>query len=136
VKLNQEELIIGFTVGICSCLVIGFWAIPVSLVTSFSWSYTAAAASKLYRRLGVPLVISSACAVVAHSWLPLISVPLAFGVLSIGYGIPSTQPPDAGSWLGALCLVYMGGDEKKANVLCRVIIYTLLALAFTPCLLT
>lgn len=132
-KLNHEELLIGFIVGICSWLVIGFWAIPVALVTSFFWAYTGAGASKLYRRLGVPVVISSVCAYFAHTWIPLISVPLAFGVLSIGYGIPTTQPVDEGSWLGRICFGWANGSEKLADLYCRGIIYILLALAFIPC---
>lgn len=135
-NLNKEELIIGFIVGISSWLVIGFWAIPVSLVTSFFWAYTGAGASKLYRRLGVPALISGVCSVVTHSWIPLISILPAFGVLSIGYGIPSTQPPDGGSWLGRLCWTYAGFDEKRAELYCRTIIYVLLALTFIPCLMS
>lgn len=132
-KLNKEELLIGFIVGICSWVVISFWAIPVALVTSFFWAYTGAGASKLYRRLGVPALISTACAITTHSWIPLISILPAFGVLSIGYGIPTTQPFDEGSWLGRICFGWAKGSEKLADIYCRGIIYILLALAFIHC---
>ena len=133
-KLNKEELLIGAIVGGLSALKVGWIALAIAPVTSFFWAYTGAGASKLYRRLGVPLVIASACAVVTHSWVPFISVPLAFAVLSIGYGIPSTQPPDAGSWLGRIAFKLAKSNEKKADLYCRGLIYALLTLAFLPCL--
>lgn len=130
-KLNKEELLIGFILGITFWFKIGWLAVPLACLTSFLWAYSGAGANKLFRRLGVPLACAGSVAVVHHALLPLISIPLAFGVLSLGYGIPDST--DKGSWLGQLCLVYAGGDEKKANLYCRGVLYTLLALAFLPC---
>jgi hypothetical protein len=137
VKLNAEELVIGAIVGLTFAIKVGWLAIPLACLTSFLWALTGSESkwnSKLWRRLVVPVVCAGLVALVYKSWVPMISVPLASAVLHLGYGIPDKT--DEGSWLGRLCLVYMGGDEKKANLLCRAIIYTLLALAFIPCLLT
>lgn len=135
-KLNKEELLIGFLVGIIFWFKVSWWALPLALLTSFLWAYTGWGASKLYRRLGVPLLCGGIVALVYHSLIPLISVPLAFGVLSIGYGIPTTQPPDEGSLLGQVCFELSNKNERLAEIYCRTTIYTLLAIAFIPCWIT
>ena len=48
----------------------------------------------------------------------------------MGYGIPSTQPYDEGSFLGKLGYGIAGGNEKVANVITRLIYESLLALCF------
>lgn len=135
-KLIKAELIVGAIVGASSAIKIGLWAIPTSVVTSLLWAMGGATGgNKLYRRLGVPTIIGVVVGIVCHSWTPLLSIPPAFGVLSIGYGIPTTQPVDEGSWLGRLCFKWSKQNEKLAEIYCRTIIYTLLALAFLPCFL-
>lgn len=124
---------IGAIVGGLSAIKVGWLALAIAPITSFLWAYTGAGASKLYRRLGVPVLISVACTISVHNLVPLLSIPLAFGVLSIGYGIPSTQPPDEGSWLGRIAFKIANGNEKKADLYCRGLIYILLVLAFIPC---
>lgn len=115
---------------------VGLWALPMAVVTSLLWAVGGAeGGKKVVRRLGVPLTITSVCALFAHSWVPFISVPLAFGVLSIGYGIPSTQPPDEGSWLGQYCFELANKNECLAEIYCRTIIYAFLIIAFLPCFL-
>lgn len=133
-KLNQEELIIGAIVGLSFAVKVGWWAILLAVLTSPLWAMGGAEkSSKLFRRLGVPLACSGLVAIIYHNWVPLISLPLASLVLHMGYGIPSTQPVDEGSWLGRLCFKWANKNEKLAELYCRTIIYTLLTLAFIPC---
>lgn len=133
--INKEELLIGAIVGLCFIPIIGLVALPMALATAILWNLGGADGfSKAYRRMGVPLVTCITVAVVKQSLTPLISLLPVWGVLSIGYGIPSTQPPDAGSWLGREALMLAKGHEKRADLYCRGVIYALLALAFLPCL--
>jgi hypothetical protein len=129
-KLNTEEIIIGFIFGLTFVGVIGWWAVLMAFVTSLFWALTGAGYSKLFRRVGVPLVACLAVALVKQYYLVFISLPLAFAVLSIGYGIPS--PNDAGSPLGQF---FYALNPDNANILTRGTIYLLLALAFFPLLL-
>lgn len=132
-KLIKAELTVGAIVGLVFAVKVGWWALPLAVVTSLLWAVGGAeGGKKIVRRLGVPLAITSACALFAHSWWPFVSVPLAFGVLSIGYGIV-TPGVDEGSWLGRLCWKWANKNEKLAELYCRTILYTLLALAFMPC---
>ena len=52
-----------------------------------------------------------------------------FGILTIGPGLPSTQPPDAGSPLGRICWALAKGKEWLANIYTHAFIY--LAIWFT-----
>ncbi len=131
---NREELLIGFIVGICFMPIIGLVAMPMALATAVLWNLGGADGfSKAYRRIGVPVVCCVVVAIVKQSYIPLLSIVPAWGVLSIGYGIPSTQPKDEGSWLGRLAYKLSEGNESLADLYCRGLIYILLALSFTPC---
>jgi hypothetical protein len=102
--LNEEEMKIGFVVGALSAFRIGWLAIVPAVASAYLWAAGGAkgedGGNKAYRRIGVPLVWVGVVAAITHdqwtlpAWLP------AFGVLSMGYGIPTTQPYDAGSYLG------------------------------------
>ena len=97
--LNLNELLIGSIVGGLSAILVGWWALLVSPITAFLWALSGMnGKDKIWRRLGVPLVVSLSVSIVRHSLIPIVSIPLAFGVLSIGYGIPDET--DSGSFLG------------------------------------
>lgn len=99
--LNRNEVLVGAVFGWAMIFFIGFWALPLGLVTGLLWAIGGAGYGKGWRRFGVP-------AVAALFWmlsgLPILhsaaTIPGAIAILSIGYGIPSTQPPDEGSALG------------------------------------
>jgi len=100
--LNNEELLIGFIYGILFMPVVGLWAVPTALATSFLWAYGGAEkTSKAWRRYGVPLVVSFILTLVTHKIAWLLSAPGAIAILSIGYGIPDVNDPK-GSTLGGL----------------------------------
>lgn len=151
--LNPEETRIGAFLGLLFVFKVGWWAILLSLACAYLWSAGGAkkedGGNKAYRRIGCSLLptitVFTICQQgfvdgtgVLHLW-PLISFPLAWAVLSIGYGIKSTQPPDPGSWLGNFWLRKMESTgaspsdcEKFANVYTRSLIYSLLFASFLP----
>ena len=143
-KLNPEEILTGCLYGFVWVIFLGWWVIPVLAGTSFLWAFGGAAGtSKSWRRWGVPLVTCSALALVTWSWLPLLSIIPFYGVLTLGYGIPSVNPypkGDKGSWLGRLCTWLMTGSvapppvesEMIITMLCRCIIAVLAALTMLP----
>ena len=111
--LNKEELL---TASILTALISPFpyaWAaIPIC---AFLWAWTGAGASKLWRRLVVPL-IWAACLMDLRAFL---IVPVAFGFLSLGYGIPDDT--DEGSFLGRF--FYGLFPIRLANILTRGVVY-------------
>lgn len=145
-KLNLEELLIGGLFGLLMVVFIGLWALVLSPICALFWALSGAGYSKLFRRLGCPLLACLAIYLVHHQLLIWISLPLSFGVLSIGYGIPSTQPPDTGSSLGRFwvdCFTPKGNKipndpPTQAEILAsaafftRATIYVLLIFCFIP----
>lgn len=99
---TPSELLEGFLFGLVSCLSIGFYGVLIGILCSILWRFGGIGwfGTNLWRRIGIPLVLCTAFALSKHSWIPIISFPLMWASLSIGYGTPSTQPPDEGSWLG------------------------------------
>lgn len=125
--MNKEEAVIGGVFGLAFIPVIGLWAIPLALGTSFLWAYGGAdKTSKGFRRFGVPLITAFALLLSLNSWTTLLTVPGAIAILSIGYGIPSKQPIDEGSVLGRFWFKIVGGNEYLASILTRATIYSAL----------
>ena len=123
-KLNKEELIIA---SILTAIVVPFpIAIGAIPLCAFLWALTGASASKLFRRLGVPLV----WALCLWNLYALIAVPIGFGMLCIGYGIPTTQPYDKGSWLGIVFFKLTSGNMLMSNILTKGTIYLGLLIPF------
>ena len=99
-----EDFIAGFAVGQVTMFVIGAWSLLLGAITGLLWVAGGRGwlGTNLWRRVGISFIISTTFAVAKHSFLPLIAFPLMWGSMAIGYGTPSTQPPDAGSWLGRI----------------------------------
>lgn len=87
-KLNKEELLVGFIYGSCSWSVISWWAVIPGIICAFLWAI-GGSGPKLVRRIGVPLVVAGSMAFTSL-WLLLLTLPL-WGVVSIGYGMPSEE---------------------------------------------
>lgn len=119
-KLNKEELITAsILTAIVSPLPNAIAAVPIC---AFLWALTGSESKynwKLWRRLGVPLI----WAICIWKWQALVAVPAAFGFMSLGYGLPSTQPPDEGSALGRFFWKLTGGNELVSNICTRGTIY-------------
>ena len=91
---------------------------------------------KFWRRLGVPIVTSLVSAICLHSYVPLLSILPVYACFTIGYGLPSTQPPDEGSALGRFWYKFFKQDYHKADVATRATIYLLMLMGNLPTILT
>lgn len=127
--LNMEELILGAAFALMWASQMGLGqTIFFGTVASIFWAKSGRGDSKLWRRLGVPVVIVSGILMSSQhtlqSALPLLAwIPICFGILSLGYGIPSTQPPDSGSWLGRITFRIARGNETLATILAHGVIF-------------
>jgi hypothetical protein len=126
--LNKEELTIGAVFGLTFVFNFGWLVIPVLVATSLLWALGGRYGGSI-RRYGCSGVVVAVAFLLSHSWWVFLSLPLGVAVLSIGYGIPSTQPPDEGSALGKF---WFKINPEVANVMTRLTIYVLLALVFIP----
>ncbi len=102
------------------------------LICGILWALSGAGYSKLFRRLGCPFVLLLGHVLFYKSFIPFVSLLPIFGVLSLGYGIPSTQPPDEGSTLGRFFYKLTKKDEFLANILTRLTIFLLVVFSLVP----
>ena len=117
-KLNKEEMIVGFIYGACCWPILSHWAVIPGVVCSFLWAI-GGAGPKMVRRLGVPLVMAVSLSF-TNLWLLLTMLPL-WGIISIGYGMPGEG--DKGSALGRFWLKLL--PYKAANWATRFSIFAL-----------
>lgn len=132
VEILEQDVVEGFVYGIFSVFAIGPFAIPAAAVTALLWALGGAGFLGLnsWRRIGCPAVMASIFYFTGHP-LALGSGILQWGALSIGYGIPSVQPPDEGSELGRFWFERFGHD-KKTDVATQISWFAILALAMAP----
>lgn len=119
-----EDLISGFVVGLVTFFVIGWWSLLIGVLCGVLWVLGGVGwlQTKLWRRLGVPIVVCLSSALKGHLIGALITLPLMFGALCIGYGEESVGPPyDAGSWLG-----------REFRRYTRLVWYIILAISMLP----
>ena len=124
-KLNKEELIIGSIFGAVPIFWIHWYALATIPICAFLWALSGAGQSKLYRRLGCPMVVSLVMFLNTNHWRIFWFILAGFGILCTGYGIPDGG--DKGSWLGRF---WFKTFPKYANFLTRVTIYMALAISF------
>ena len=130
-KLNREEFILGAMFMLAFSPVTQLWAIILSPVTAILWALSGAGYPKLLRRFVVPFIACMMVYIYQHSWHIWIALPIAFGILSLGYGTPSTQPYDPGSKLGQWVYWKLSGQrEGLASLITRTIIFSSLAITF------
>jgi hypothetical protein len=123
-NLNKEELVIGYVYGLISCFAIGALGILVACLTTFLWALTGSESKynwKIWRRLVNPWILAMCFVIAHHSWIPLLSIPLSWGTMSLGYGISDSYSDDEGSWLG-----------RKFGSWTRAVWFGLLALTMIP----
>lgn len=94
-KLNKEELLVGFIYGSCVWPLISWIAVVPGIVCAFLWAI-GGEGPKAVRRIGVPIVMGISLAFTSL-WLLFVMVPL-WGIVSIGYGMPDNN--DEGAALG------------------------------------
>jgi hypothetical protein len=117
-KLNKEEILCGFLYGSSTWPLISWLAVIPGVVCAFLWAI-GGASRKMFRRIGVPVVMAISLAFTSL-WLLIIILPL-WGIVSIGYGMPDLT--DKGSALGRFYLKFL--SEKAANWATRFTIYVL-----------
>jgi len=118
----RSELITGAMLGGCWIMFGGLWTIGIAVGTAVLWR---AGGSddypKIVRRLGVPALIGISLYLITGQSLILWSILPAFGIASIGYGIPTWHTngalEDEGSTIGAF--IYhkiVRGKQAHASV--------------------
>jgi hypothetical protein len=117
-KLNKEELLVGFVYGSCSWPVLGWLAVIPGLVCSPLWAI-GGSGPKMVRRIGVPVVVGISLAFISI-WLAFVILPL-WGIVSIGYGIPDSS--DKGSALGRFYTKLFPKAKKAANWATRLTVF-------------
>lgn len=118
VKLNKEEMLVGFIYGSCCWSLLSWWAVIPGVVCAFLWAI-GGVGPKMIRRLGVPAVMAVSLSF-TNLWLLLTTFPL-WGIVSIGYGMPDAT--DKGSFLGRFYLKFL--PYKAANWATRLTVFVL-----------
>jgi len=117
-KLNKEELLVGFIYGSSVWTLISWLAVIPGIVCAFLWAI-GGAGPKMFRRIGVPIVMGISLSPTSL-WLLFTILPL-WGVVSIGYGMPDVT--DKGSFLGRFYSKLL--PPKAANWATRFTVFTL-----------
>lgn len=118
---NKEELFTGFCLQLPLWQITKLWTVPIMLVCAVLWRLGGwSKGNKLYRRLGVPLVVCGASMLFGVSWTILLAVPFMVW-LAPSYG--------EGSQLFKVMLQWFG-DSKRADFFTRIITYLWYWLAF------
>ena len=134
--LNVEEMFYGFGFGLMGAQFIGWWAVPVAVLCAFSWALGGAPnQSAAWRRVGCPLILVGVTALITQvsPWFLLTVLPL-FGILSMGYGIPTEAPGrpdnDEGSALGRFFWRLTNKTELLTDIYVRTLIMSLLVINY------
>jgi len=117
-RLNKEELLVGFIYGSSTWPLLTWLAIVPGIACAFLWA-VGGAGPKLFRRVGVPIVVAISLAFTSP-YLLLTVLPL-WGVVSIGYGMPDST--DEGSVLGRFYSRWL--STKAANWSTRLTVFVL-----------
>jgi hypothetical protein len=122
--MNKNELLVGFLLTLSLAFITGLLVLPLAIICAYLWALSGMPDSdKIWRRLVVPTLWALCICYHMDSWKCLFAIPISFGFLSMGYGIPATQPPDDGSWLGKFYFKLFKQNEWWANLFTRGTIY-------------
>jgi hypothetical protein len=102
---SKEESLVGLLVGVAFIGSLKWGVLITAPIVMFLWRFGGYQGTSLgWRRVGVPTVICLTAAIINNAWVPLLSWPLMFGALTIGYGLPGQH--DNGSPLARfLCRI-------------------------------
>lgn len=136
--LNFEEQFIGFVFGLVFAFKIGIiFSFFLALCTIYLYAAGGAkeedGGNKLYRRAGCSILPTLAVYMFNQHWDQyriFMAVPIAWWVLSWGYGIPDSS--DEGSLIGRFWYFEFERDVNMANIFTRSTIYLALAFSFIP----
>lgn len=126
---NPEEVLTGAVVGISFMGLIGWWALPLALITAILWRMGGSDEwDKNWRRLGVPTVVVAILSWATQSWIPLLSWLPFWGSLTLGYGIPDEG--EHRNTIGGLVACYITRKQPLCDFITRSIIGFIMALCF------
>ena len=129
--MNREERWVGGLVALSLWYYLGWYTLPAIPLCARLWAMGGASDyDKNWRRLGIPTVLCGLLILNLHNLVLLVSWPLMFGVLTMGYGIPGYN--DEGSWLGGYYFTRCGGRDVKATIMTRATIFLLLGISLLP----
>ena len=76
IKLSWEELFIGAALQFPIYFMVGWWILLVMLICGLLWAMGGAdGANKLFRRIGVPLVVTASIFFCGTSWKIFLAIP-------------------------------------------------------------
>lgn len=116
-KLNKEEILVGFIYGSSTWPVLSWKAVIPGIVCAFLWAI-GGSGPKMVRRIGVPFIVALSLSLFTTWWMMFTMLPL-WGILSIGYGIPDAT--DEGSALGRFFSKFL--PPKAANWATRLVVF-------------
>lgn len=112
---NPEEIFIGAALQFPLYFIVGWWVAPVMLLCGVLWRLGGTAGgSKLFRRIGVPLVVCSMTFFSLHDWQIFLAIPFMVWLCPAAYG--------KDSWLYKWILGIVK-NEKKADLIVRGILF-------------
>jgi hypothetical protein len=84
---NPEELFIGATLQFPLYFVVHWWVIPIMIACAFLWRLGGwSNGNKLFRRIGVPLVVCGATYLTLHHWTIFLAAPFMIWLSPFSYG--------------------------------------------------
>lgn len=128
-NVKQQDFLIGFIYGLLSIAYVGWFGLIVAIASGLLWE-KGGQEGHAWRVYGCALVVYLAASIHLHSLWIVVPAALSMVILSLGYGLPSTQSPDAGSPLGRFFWKLTKQNVFLSNTLTRGTIYTLLAVTF------
>lgn len=154
--LNKKEMALGAGFGAALSFFVGpIFGLTSTCACAFLWAFGGSGAGRVYRYAGVPLVTLAVLSIAKSPGgqiTPLVAIGSTFAaclILSMGYGIPTLQPPDEGSTLGRfvykLALRHVSAQghteasytdllERVSTLIVRLGLSAGLALAYLPLL--
>jgi len=71
-----EEIFIGSVLQFPLYFIVGWWVIPIMILCGFLWRLGGwEGGSKLFRRIGVPLVVCGTTFITTHHWQIFLAIP-------------------------------------------------------------
>ncbi len=128
--LGREETAIGAVYGLAFWPFLGLYSLLIALISGSLWSIGGAAKTSTgIRKVGVPIVIGLSVLIAQWHWQYILCSVAAFGVLTMGYGMPSHD--DEGSILGNV-FWFIFKNEHRASIILRGFLGLLFGVCYFP----
>ena len=85
--LEPEEWFIGAALQFPLYFIVGWWVLPIMLLCGLLWRLGGmAGSSKLFRKVGVPLVVCWCAFAATHHWAIFLAIPFMIWLNPASYG--------------------------------------------------